>query len=65
MGVPGPWPGVKRHRTSTLQAKRLPVHRESQHLQRLERSIGSLSLLPNDAIAGRDVLASCCNIPTA
>lgn len=58
--------GVKGHRASTLQPKWLPVHREPQHLQRgLERSIGCLSLLPDDAIAGRDVLASCCNIPAA
>lgn len=58
--------GGKGQRASTLQPKRLPVHREAQHLQRgLERSIGCLSFLPNDAIAGRDVLASCCNIPAA
>lgn len=58
--------GVKGQRASTLQPKWCPIHREPQHLQRgLERSIGCLSLLPNDAIAGRDVLASCCNIPAA
>lgn len=58
--------GVEWHRASALQPKWLPIHREPQHLQRgLERSIGSLSLFPNDTIAGRDVLASCCNIPTA
>lgn len=72
MGVSRPWGGprawvrVKRQRASTLEPKRLPIHREPQHLQRgLERSIGCLSLFPNDAIAGRDILASCCNIPAA
>lgn len=58
--------GVKGQRASTLQPKWRPIHRETQHLQRgLERSIRCLSLLPNDAIAGRDVLPSCCNIPAA
>lgn len=58
--------GVKGQRASTLQPKWLPVHRKPQHLQRgLERSIRCLSLLPDDAITGRDVLASGCNIPAA
>lgn len=70
MGVPGPCAGarvgLKGQGASTLQPKRLPIHREPQHLQRgLERSIGSLSFLPDDAVAGRDILASCCNIPAA
>lgn len=70
MGVPGPcagaWVGVKGQRASTLQPKWLPIHRETEHLQRgLERSIGCLSLLPDDAIAGGDILASCCDIPAA
>lgn len=70
MGVPGPgagaWVGVEGDRASTLQPKRLSVHREAKHLQRgLERSIGRLALLPDDAIAGRDVLASCCIIPAS
>lgn len=57
---------MKGQRASALEPKRLPVHREPQHLQRrLERSIGCLSFLPDDAIAGRDVLASCCNAPAA
>lgn len=59
--------GVERPSASTLQPKWLPVHGKSQHLQRrLEWSIGSLALpLTNDAIAGRDALASCLNIPAA
>lgn len=70
MGVPGPcagaWVGVEGQRATTLQPKRLPVHREPQHLQRgLKRSIGCISLLPDNAIAGRDVLASFCKIPAA
>lgn len=72
MGVSGPgggagtWVGVKGQRASALEPKRLPVHREAQHLQRrLERSVGCFSFLPDDAVAGRDVLASCCNTPAA
>lgn len=57
--------GVKRHRSSALQPEWLPVHREPQHLQRrLERSIWGFPLLPNDTIAGWDVLTSCRNIPS-
>lgn len=57
---------MKRHRTPTLQPKRLPIHWESQHLQgRLERSVRSLSLPANDTVARRDILPSCCDIPCA
>lgn len=57
---------MKSPRAPTLQPKWLSIHGEAQHLQRrLERSIGGLSFLSDDAIAGRDVLASRCNIPTA
>lgn len=72
MGVSGPcgracpWVGVKGQRASTLEPKWLPIHWEAQHLQRgLERSIGNVSLLPNNAITGRDVLASWHDIPAA
>lgn len=52
--------GVKRHRAATLQPKGLPVHGEAQHLQRgLEGSIRSFTFLPDDAVAGGDILASC------
>lgn len=53
--------GVKRHRPSALQPERLAVHGEPQHLQRgLEGSVGGLSLLTNDAVARRNVLAPGC-----
>lgn len=72
MGVPGPragarpWVGVKGQRAPALQPKGRPIHREPQHLQRgLERSVRRLSLLPDDAIAGGDVLASRCDAPAA
>lgn len=59
-----PWRGVKGQRTCTLKPEWFAIHWESEHLQRrLERSIGCLSLLANDAIVRRDALASCCNIP--
>lgn len=50
--------GLKGRGAPALQPKRLPVHGEAQHLQgRLERAVGGVSLLPDDAVAGRDVLA--------
>lgn len=44
---------------STLESEWLPIHWKAQHLwRRLERPVGSLPFLPDDAVAGGDVVAS-------
>lgn len=58
--------GVEGQRASTLQPERRPVHGEAQHLERrLERPVGSLAFLADDAVARRDVVAASGRAPAA